>query len=1707
MAVFVNKIDELIDTSLNRFFTEHVNNTKLFSAVGKEINFVKFQNKLHEVLDVFISSIDVADSLGVGMTTTNSTFILNIIKRYAAYYCYLWIAATFTGKKIEYINNVVEIGKASQRSMFTINNFYNSDNNSILFRLYDLIQESIYVLSIDNIKASPLATPAGIARYRTAIDFLNELGSEYVTQHLKTTGTIAINNLIKTIIIERLYQSDEKAAVVAMLQESEMESGEYTYIEIVVPRFEYVDYAEIEKIMTVQQLRSGIADVLYEELHKLIDQRITTIDDKIGALLNSGILIPIVEDFVLINKDTEHYERDLPITTDGKLGRSDDTRLRYIVTKLDAVSELYSANTKNNPQRREQIEKLLYAPLKTRRATLVNEIEDIKILNKIENQGKQSDNSEFYHDLQQYRLYPYVSFKALNAQGFSYRPSSTIQAVRSTNFEFAKELQSVPIELRSASDISNINIVGFMIRPLGNPTGCYRVDDIIDIRKFTMKSKQSGRVFKTDNGYLGAIRYIRSAIVKGRHSNPPVYWMFNTDKDKFDFKGYEPISAANMQEYLKLLVVHLYDRIEDMMVARIADDLRKLSDAGEIFSVTEVLKYIREAEHRTITLTNEARATIYAMAFSDFYPPGIDVYDDKEDLYPGFDTPLTTNLHYDPRDHLEIDADIPTVPVLVALDSESVLLDTETPATLTTVTAPMGDMVPTEDVPDMSDAQVASKIITYISQNVDYQHAICQHVLVWQDTMQLKRDRNIPDYEASLYEFIQTYVKDSGNEADDYVCKSCDEILPIKHFVVDGVYDDEQQKFLTFAIPMDTPLEDVREYEKYGKIIKNIDRRVDRICDMINLKFYSGSSTTAKWRRRTIVKTVLDIMLAHNQALKTTFKTRNETATKLYGIDRNLSTLFFFEIDDSIFDYSSRDRDFYRLVKLNNVTAYIICVIMLEVDAEQIINLGRDKRAKPDKLCNIEVYERGANVLFDKLKVLRNAQGGIEQLGQIPSFSYTLFIISCILTRNKVWFVDTATESTTKNFNTKIQRSIIHTTVDLINSILEIYVRPGDQSRSWIYNMIGGRFMNHMKTLYESPALERRLNDLTITDDSQSKLKKQFMMPKRAADTERVVPPTGHYRSTVVTTVTPDIQRRTQFANFTIARGQVQRLTPRTPQSTFDRYTNCPDGAFHTWVHRGDTFKCKHCEQMMSDVLAHGASESAHDEQVLLDNIWTTTLVHMSKTMCINGLKHDFDTNDNRCTVCHRTLDQPPSTSDLRKLKTIVTRTHTIKPIKTGFDTIDAAPARKRSTDVVQMVASLQSEDPTGVLLSTIETVIGKNTKLPGDQSLYDDTYIIEYNYLGNRLSKPIIINSREGKLIYRKTHPLFKTSILYYTDQQKQIDVYYDAITHAYLGFRERDRNFIATDTPHYLKIKWSLKTELEHLGFSGMNMRMSKLMIEFGISDADFNDGTVNYGMLINYVYRQRFDRIVQSIGEIQRIIYRIHHKFTPPSSTATTDDDGRHRDGYDTLDKSLNIVHEFSKTLSTMRIGNAHTVFDNWQTILVQLSADTNLTVGDQHPDVWISATDLEKDDVVGKRAINYLCMQLKHLLDNNTSKFIAVNVVNLIVKMVNYGFNMWNMDALEHDYALKQFLTILDMRHAYMISALDDDDALSSGIFGDTEVMVASDGVGVITDDISDDHITTNEEADEMFDITIDIDGGREMEEDGEFIGDYRDESLK
>ena len=88
-------------------------------------------------------------------------------------------------------------------------------------------------------------------------------------------------------------------------------------------------------------------------------------------------------------------------------------------------------------------------------------------------------------------------------------------------------------------------------------------------------------------------------------------------------------------------------------------------------------------------------------------------------------------------------------------------------------------------------------------------------------------------------------------------------------------------------------------------------------------------------------------------------------------------------------------------------------------------------------------------------------------------------------------------------------------------------------------------------------------------------------------------------------------------------------------------------------------------------------------------------------------------------------------------------------------------------------------------LIDILEQNLGQEiNKL--NTSLVNNIYILDHDHLGNSLDKPFMITEKD-KVIFKEDHPIFKCDVLVYNYYKNaKIDVFYDAISHILLGYKE---------------------------------------------------------------------------------------------------------------------------------------------------------------------------------------------------------------------------------------------------------------------------------------------------------------------------------
>ena len=1687
--MYINKIDELIDKIIDDFYNNVILKNKEFNKILQEANFVKYQGDINKILSSYEKTINKKEIYDIIHIEENVSTIVEIIKKYLAFYIFLTIGIFYKGKRETFINNIVEFSKNQTSFNYKINNFFNSESNSAVIRFSTIIRNIITLLESDSHKRETLEKRDD---YADTVNFLkNQVGEDekyFRLENLNNNAKDQAHNIIKFLIIIELYLGADKVEVHQILDETQKEAGEYIYIDIIVPKTDFVDYSSIESVLSKKEVEMGLANDLYEMIIQSDDpERSTelTTDDKILALINNKIITPISEDFLLYHKDSEKYEKVMTQTVKvtskftGKKSKKekDDTKIRYIVSRIDGISEYYSDSVAKNPELKKNIEKNFYAPLSDRMATLVNNIEELQIINKLINQGRTSiDSNEYYNDLLNYRQYPYINFKDFKTYGFSLILDKTINVVRNVNFSDEANINK-PVQLRVGSEDQTLNIVGFVIPTNELPLDCLFVKNFTDIRNLNYKDKHGNKI-KYDNGYKAILKFIKHSILsinkKTKKIHPAVYWLFNLETDKIKMTKYEQAAKFNNQEHLKLMVSKLYDDI----LTNIFNILRNLF--GNFAHVTlykfyQVIRHISknfisiDAENNT---TNRQITKLYdalndLVTFEKYYKT-IDEYDKREDKFPG----LYGNV-----------IKLPSMPkqkksphVIYAINLEEIK-DTQNKKQAQSKSLEIQE-IKNESLIDETEY---SKI-SYT--NPEGRGALCQHNVTWDNLTELRK-KNPNKFTELLIEFIYRYV--ISNDEDDFICKSCGTQINLKKYVNDGSYDDEG-RYITFSTPMQVPIEDIPEYEKYKPAIRSIDKIIERIASICNIFTLVEKSTRVRNPTKLrLIKDCVDLNLIHNKNLDPIYKERNKKITSLYGIDKELSNLFIFELDNSIFVYSSKDKDYYKDLKRNNILVYIIFLAIIELTDSQVIYMGGDK------LCNYLLFTKFGLKLFEGLKIITNNNRVTMPITEFKVLCYLIFYISCMVTKYNMWYLtEEKPTSGPRKFNPLVQKIIIHTLVDLINSILEIdAVNPNDPDSNlnkkgkphYLYNIISVKFFQKLNSTFSNQTVLDKLKIIQeskiVTEGEKHKYRSATIKPIILAPDYGPITYTGINVWQTCKIVKYFILLKTRiFRKYT----------------AISNVTNCELGTFHKWtIVKGNTLQCAICNKLLNEITL----DSDLSEKILVKYNYNLLRKHSEK-YCKSGNFHkyiyDITKKCNVCETCQFTNPDQLTNQDLDELKTNINNMkekekHDRKKQKDLQDVKDTKKLDKANKTISILKSQYgktksHKEDFYNFINDFVEqlgSIISKNININNeDVFLKEDVYVIGHDHNGYSLPKPFVIKEEENRIQYKKNHPFFKTDVLYYTNNKLQIDVFYDAMTLLLLGYKERNKDFQnAKQKNVFLKINYSIMNRLKMLGYPSKYIEISDKLNKYSKEYVNIKEEATQQNILkliLADISRNRIQNLKKAITDIQRFLYRIKYNYeTKP--------------GIDNPDKFLEqYMNVLGSKIKLKDAENKNKIFSNWKAVKYELFFQelSNKLVNLSFDSKYLLTDDISFYDYHGNIILYYIISELRKLLDYNPDKFFKQKIAFLMIDMINKIYNNFNEENFKKNFEIKRFQYIINSK-AYIY----DVEQKGHGLEGELEGFY---GEYKDPDDPEDpDQVERIESDKEEFDA-LDVDGDLDYEID-------------
>ncbi len=1528
--MYVNQVDDLFDSILNKF-NDFLINEKAFKTLGSDTNFVKFQNEILSYIKKFISSIPKKDIIEVIKNESYYDSVLNIIKRYCAFYIYLGIAYYYTGGRDLYITNIIEASRYQRDATFQISNFYNSENNAKIITFYNDIKNFISLLQFKTMDKIKIMLSNSPLKYESTIKLFNELGEDYIVEYFLINDNF--HNIMKALIFKQIYLKEEKNEIIGMLNQLEKENAEYKYIEIVVSNEKkIVDFNIIQKFLSVEQLKSGLAEEIYSYLEEIRDTKEFVIrenQDFINYLFANQVIIPITEDFLRYHKDSEKYDPESLIES-GNIKERDATKIKYIISKMNNIRNYYSPLLEKNPKMKLETEKLFFKPLDPKQAVLYNDDEEIKIVQKLETSENAAD-FDLLVDLENVRKYAYVNYKNFSQDGIKIRPQKTIQGIRKTSL---KQKPKQNIELRIGHDNIDMNVIGIAWNPSRTPLDCFTSEDMIDVRK----------KMKDENGYK-AFKKIMEKTFK-EPSKKLYYWTFDTAKDKPKLDSYVNYSTDDNQKNIKIMIEQIYNNYVEMVKDKLNTYVKNV-DELTIWNMDNILKGYSK-KYFDLDLAPETKNQIIEQIIIDKIPELEIIPDDVDSMIPGKrDTLLELPV-------LNIKKEVRSI---IELGKEEIDVTVE-----------------------MSRRNLP----------------VCQHYIRWKNIN--KMSKKTDEFNQSVFDFVKQYVK--LNDRGEYICKSCNEIVQIQKFVFEGTYVEELDTFLTTSMAVNQKLEEIPKYSKYMRTIRNIEKNIEKFAYSLDINSYLGNTPVVKLRRKMVIKDVIDLILIHTEWLRNQPKNRIEQFNQKYGIGKELTNLFFFELKDDIFLTSSTDTDYYKIIKYNNIMAYLIVIIITELNSGQILSL------KEDKKFNFFFFQKIGSTLFAELYLRLNQKEKIP-LSKLPLFSYILYYLTGMMVTNRLWLYNdnTIDQKDKPLFLINLQKTVIHTVVDLINSLVEANFEP---NKNFLYEIITTRINVKLNHTYNDEQLLKRVEVQSLKNI------------KFDETTKKVT-----YLTKKIGLVNLDIDFNIIEApdtkcDFTVS--EIPKTSVAADKNMFDILTNCPDGKFHNWSFKNGDLICNLCGKSYNEltkILNTSSSEDLNNEY--MNKLKNINLEKLSKKYCISGDVHDFDQNG-VCSKCGININTwKPTEKDFKLLeKNLETKSNDttliqINKMKAYNDKLIEEQINTKK--ILNKLFKRYDELTKGKLENYVLDFVDRLSKILGNKIKVNDSviylketvYIIDHDYFGNQIKEPLYVLSSEDKIQLAQNHPIFNKDILYYKDKANKVYVYYDSITLQYLGYSDDNKNIKRNKNNAALIIDLSIKDTLMYMGYENQYYNIYHINRDYQ-KNLPKSLGDDSKDIVLNII-RTRMNNLKQIISRFQSIINNIRNSGVTSSIYTQQENE---------------IVTEFTKKLKKFNLKDEsghNNVFKHSKYVISKLpvsySIPNNLDIklNNNYIDVNIINALTNTDN----KLIFFLVFNLNRLLDYNKQPAIESELSHLIIKIIKYLFNLYykpysNYNVRKFDFLL-------------------------------------------------------------------------------------------
>jgi len=629
---------------------------------------------------------------------------------------------------------------------------------------------------------------------------------------------------------------------------------------------------------------------------------------------------------------------------------------------------------------------LFYPPMAHKKAVLYNDIEEINSIMKIVKIGKTAMKSNENFS----DLVSYRSYPFINFHDFKDYgfPLKFYNTSDAIRAVNFEYTENIKhyIQWRVASADMKVNVVGVALPRYIFKPATQKNTNHIQCMK-VKNTKNLHDIYR--NAFDVVVKKLEHMIIEGDSYNRLGYWVFDGKNDRVNRKS--KFNNINFENYFKNMIASIYDKVEEMAYFRLKNNI----EPGT--SIAKGMGMIEETEEKLVPLNNYLPLVLYEIYYAKAQQHPQE-YDTNEDKIPGLNTDI--------KDIPRFKEDKKGIREIKIMHSESTNLSHElTPA----------------------------------------DNSVCQHIVSWNT---IRTNTRSPNYNQMLFEFIKRYIRE--NAENDYVCKSCYQIVDLKKHIHDW---SSMTEGVAMSFSLESQLDKMPEYDKYNRFIKYMDKIVERFAYVGDISFYLGNMPQIKLRRQEIIRNIIDFITIQHKTQKNDNPEQRKTKQHKFGINKDYDMFFLFELKNEIITFSSKDTDKFKILKRNNIYIYMLMFIMTDINANQLLAL-RDRYSYED-------FNKAKNRLFDGLMIKAN-NTDIRPILDFPLLCYAVFVGANILVKSKLW---NGEPKTALNF-------IINTFVNVVNTILEVNVLP---QKDYRYELFATRFFFKLKNTYSKNMSDRMM--------------------------------------------------------------------------------------------------------------------------------------------------------------------------------------------------------------------------------------------------------------------------------------------------------------------------------------------------------------------------------------------------------------------------------------------------------------------------------------------------------------------------------------------------------------------------------------------------------------------------------------------------------